>query len=261
MPRLRPRITTRALLVLVACAALACWAWPIWLRYRTSQTIRSFGRLQERDSATHGRATEAILGIGGGRASVAPLIEALRGDDAGLKYTAGMALGAIGPDAAAAVPTLIELLRDPSLYARQVAPGTLAAIGPAARPALPALDAALDDAEWLMRMNAAWAILILDPASGSRRAIPVLERLLDDPDPVARFSAERILREFKPADPTAVEDGVGPGSRPRPRDLRRGSGRARRRVALRSRPTLSPVGACRARWIATRRAPAAASFA
>ena len=192
MPKLRPKVTIRALLVLIALVAMALWGWPRWLRYRTARAVQSFGYLADDDTATHQRATEAILSIGGGRASVAPLIEALRSNDVGLQFTAAYALGGIGPDAIAAVPALIELLGHPDLYVRQTAPNALGAIGPAARGALPALVKALGDVKWLIRTNASQAILRIDPSNASV-ALPVLRQLCNDPDPQARAEARRII--------------------------------------------------------------------
>jgi HEAT repeat protein len=169
----------------------------MWVRYRAAQTLRSLGTLSDKDSATHSRTCDAILSIGGGRASVPPLIEALQSDDRGVRYTAGMALGRIGPEARDAVPALIVLLKDPDLYVRQVAPNALGAIGPAAGPAVPALCEALKDREWLIRANAARALFEVDPRIASEKAIPVLNRVRSGPDALASFEATRILRWAK----------------------------------------------------------------
>ena len=114
-----------------------------------------------------------------------------------MRYTAAMAVGAIGPDAAEAIPALIVLLDEPNLYVRQVAPRALGAIGSAAKPALPALCRALRDKEWLIRTGAAEAIFKVEPRVVAECAVvPTLEELLEHPDPMARGEAKRILGEL-----------------------------------------------------------------
>jgi HEAT repeat protein len=186
------------LLVVIALVALGLWAWPAWVRYRTERTLRSVGLLWDKDTATRQRAGTAILANGGGWPSVPPLVEALRSDDSGLRFTAAWALCGVGPDAGGAVPALITLLDDPSLYVRQMAPQTLGAIGAAARPALPALTRAVHDQEWIIRTKAAEALFEIDPSVVSDDAVAALEELLEHPDPIARSEARRILGRLMP---------------------------------------------------------------
>jgi len=190
---MRPRLGLRTALLVVVVVALGLRGWSIWLSFRTEQVFRSFATLYDRDTAGHQRAAEAILSIGGGRASVPPLIEALRSGDPGMQFTAGMALGRIGPEAYEAVPALIELLDAPEIYARQVAPEALGAIGPAAKPALPALRRALRDKEWLIRTKAAEAIWVIDSGMVPEEMIACLREIVSHPDPMARAEARRIL--------------------------------------------------------------------
>jgi HEAT repeat protein len=197
MRSIRPRVRLRVQLLVVVLVALGIRGWSTWLRYRTEQVFESFPQRYDRDTGGHQSAAEAILAIGGGRASVPPLIEALRSGDSGKQFTAGMALASIGPEAFEAVPALIELLDSPDLYARQVAPGALVAIGPAAKPAVPALLRALNDKEWLIRSKAAYAIFVLDPQIVPRKVVPTLMEMLNDPDPMARAEALEILEMIK----------------------------------------------------------------
>jgi HEAT repeat protein len=110
----------------------------------------------------------------------------------GLQFAAASALGGIGPEAVAAVAAMATLLGHPDPYVRQTAPMALGAIGPGARAALPALRGTLNDKEWVIRAHAAEAIFRIDPAAAAE-AIPVLERLGNDPDPLARAEARRII--------------------------------------------------------------------
>jgi HEAT repeat protein len=197
MHAMRPRFKLQTVLILLMFVALGLWAWPVWIRYRTEQVFRSFGVIYDRDTSGHQRAAQAILSIGGGRACVPPLIEALRSRDSGRQFAAAMAISGIGPDAYEAVPALTELLDVPDLYARQVAPGALAAIGPSARPALPALSRSLRDEEWLVRTKAAEAIFIIDSKIVSKEAIPTLREILNHSDAMARAEASRILERIE----------------------------------------------------------------
>jgi HEAT repeat protein len=180
-------------LLLVAAVALGLRGWSLWLRYRTEQVFRSFSVAYDRDTAGHQRAAFAILSIGGGRASVPPLIKALRSGDPGKQFAAGMALAGIGADADEAVPALIELLDDPEIYARIWAPEALGAIGTAAKPALPALRRALRDKEWPIATKAAWAMSVIDPEGARDEAIASLRAFLHHPDPMAGAEARRLL--------------------------------------------------------------------
>jgi HEAT repeat protein len=60
-----------------------------------------------------------------GPAAVPALAELLRDPGAGVRRSAAVALGRIGPEAAAAVPALVELLRDPAADVRLSAAAAL----------------------------------------------------------------------------------------------------------------------------------------
>jgi HEAT repeat protein len=79
-------------------------------------------------------------------------------------------------------------LIDPSPEVRQRAGRLAATIGRLAKPLSPALLAALADSEPTVRAWTAQALGALDPAD-AKEAIPLLRKLLDDPDPVPRGSA------------------------------------------------------------------------
>lgn len=105
-------------------------------------------------------------------------------------------MGNFGPDAAEAVPKLIELLRT-DIYpdVRKYAAFSLSKIGEAAYPAIPALREALSDAEAIVRIEAAYALFILD--SGSLEGLDVITTELKiNADGSVRQNAAWALNEM-----------------------------------------------------------------
>jgi HEAT repeat protein len=191
----RWRCTVRLMLVAVAAVAATLRALPMAQNFLTARAIRFAGSLHDKDTSAHYALAEAVLNLHGGKASVGPLIEALRSPDRGVRFAAAIALGTIGPEAADAVPALTALLEDGELYVRQNAPESLARLGPAARPAVPALIRALKDKEWMMQCKVAVALHRIAPGSADEMSVDVLVPLLSHGDPVARHSAGQALRE------------------------------------------------------------------
>jgi len=163
-----------------------------------------------------------------GEGAVAPLVEALKGGDARLHAAAAHALAALGGPREAAVPALVSALSggDPTL--RIAAQRALVSIGEPAVPllldacasaedlrfALPALARLAEPVErlsrgrGLSRLRAALAGALRDVDT-----IPVLERLLADPDPATRTAAAGALAtRSHPALRTALAD-ASPGVR------------------------------------------------
>jgi len=130
--------------------------------------------LQElaRDCVTYGA---RLCYVGGGEAEMAAgtaeaqtevkrLIAALNSGDWHARWSAAVALGQMGPDAAFAVPDLIECMKDEKRAVRYTAVCALSAIGPpAANAAVPALVTALRDGDLAVRSEAAKALKILSP--------------------------------------------------------------------------------------------------
>ena len=112
--------------------------------------------------------------------SVPALTKCLWDTDANVRCLSVMALGYLGPNAAAAVPGLIPLLKDPQVgsqkgsqvLVRSAAARTLGKIGPQAKNALPALRAVLKDRAPYDRSMAAIAIWRID--SEVTNTLPVL---------------------------------------------------------------------------------------
>ncbi|MDD4785842.1 MAG: HEAT repeat domain-containing protein [Pirellulales bacterium] len=116
---------------------------------------------------------------------VADLIASLQAADTASQIEALVALEAKGADAAAAVPALIGLLKAASADVRAHAAETLGAIGASARPAAEELAGlAGGDADPMVRREAIEALASIRP--GPKVMLPVLARLLKDPDPAVR---------------------------------------------------------------------------
>jgi HEAT repeat protein len=117
-----------------------------------------------------------------GAAAVAPLIEALKIQDAEVRQLAIDALGEVGPGAAAAIPDLVKSSIDPDEETRVVAAKALGKIGngPAADACVPALIKALKDPDRLVRASAAEALGEI----GARhdRVVPALVAAFHDSD-------------------------------------------------------------------------------
>jgi HEAT repeat protein len=119
------------------------------------------------------------------RDAVPALTECLRDADANVRGLSTIALGYLGPDAAAAIPGLIPLLKDPQIgsqkgsqvFVRAAAARTLGKIGPQADTALPALRSVLKDTAPYDRSMAALAIWRID--SEVTNTLPVLIEALN----------------------------------------------------------------------------------
>jgi HEAT repeat protein len=168
-------------------------------------------------------AVRALGAVGTSDARVVPALEQLLGDaDPELRDLALVAVGELGPLAAACSPTLLRtlsasdehevatsadvlgrvlapdavpalagLLSHPAHDLREVAARALARFGEASRPALDALVVALDDDSSEVRRDAALALAAIGPAAAA--AWPGLCRALDDEDPGVRPAARAAL--------------------------------------------------------------------
>lgn len=98
--------------------------------------------LESGDPQVQMEAAQWVVSLGPKAAETTPaLIAALKSRHMTVRQNAALALGHVGPDAAAtAVPALTKALEDPETSVRQVAAETLGKIGPAARSAIPALE-------------------------------------------------------------------------------------------------------------------------
>jgi HEAT repeat protein len=124
---------------------------------------------------------------------VPPLIELLRGEDAGVWGPAARILGKIGPEARQAVPALIELLQRGDRDARDAA-WALGGIGPEARAAVPALIELLQRGDRDARKDAAVALGRIGGQVAVAALLEVLEGAVPDPEVVS--NAMRVLSDI-----------------------------------------------------------------
>jgi CubicO group peptidase (beta-lactamase class C family) len=132
-------------------------------------------------------------------ADVARLVDALKGGDPQGREAAALALGRVGPEAAAAVEALVATFSDPDIYLRGAAAVALAQIGQAA---VPALIRALGDAKAEVRWSA--AIAIGRAGQAGRAAIPALITAVSDTDDNVRYTSAVALGGLRSAASDAV---------------------------------------------------------
>ena len=107
------------------------------------------------------------------------------------------AIGAFGPDAAAAVNDLVQALAGSGTEVRSTAAWALSQMGSAAAPAVPALARSLSDPETRVRGLAAIALRAMGRSAAP--AIPALTKALDDSSPTVRAPAADALANLGPA--------------------------------------------------------------
>ena len=120
--------------------------------------------------------------------SLDPLIDALSHRKKNIRLHAATLLGAINDEKA--IPALIDTLRDNNKLVRREASTALSRMG---EPAVDPLIAILDDEDWRVRGAAAWALGNL----GDEKAIPALEKLLDDESGYVKSGAESARSSIK----------------------------------------------------------------
>ena len=120
--------------------------------------------------------------------SLDPLIEALSSRKKSIRLHAATLLGAINDPKA--IPALIETLRDNNKLVRREASTALSRMG---EPAVDPLIDILGDEDWRVRGAAAWALGNI----GDERAIPELEKLLDDESGFVKQGAQSAIASIK----------------------------------------------------------------
>jgi HEAT repeat protein len=181
---------------------------PIGMAVATLETA-----LADDSAAVRTQAALALGRIGPPAAAVAPgLIGLLKDADETVRCQAAEALGQVGGDAGATVAALVELLQDASAPVKAAAARALGALKKAAAPAVPALVPLLQDREESVRAAAAEAIARVGPLDEA--ATETLVEGLSDRDNVVRAQTAEALgtigaaaEEAAPALVEAMADG------------------------------------------------------
>ena len=116
-----------------------------------------------------------------------PLIDALSNRKKNIRLHAATLLGAINDEKA--IPYLIDALHDNNKLVRREASTALSRMDAAVDP----LIEVLDDEDWRVRGAAAWSLGNL----GNEKAIPALEKLLDDESGYVKAGAESAINSIK----------------------------------------------------------------
>ena len=127
--------------------------------------LRGLLRHPTKGKQYHGKVCRVLGNIGPAAAPAVPELSAgLRDHMSDQCYGSIKALGKIGPGAEAAIPALSQALKDNDHDVQYVAGTALGQIGPAA---IPVLRDAMEETEWLVRINAARALLMICGVPGS----------------------------------------------------------------------------------------------
>ena len=148
--------------------------------------------LADDSAAVRIQAALALGRIGPPAAAVAPrLIGLLKEADETIRCQAAQALGEVGGETEATVAALVELLKDASAPVKATAARALGALGKAAAPAVPSLVPLLQDREESVRTAAAEAIAQVGPLD--QAATDTLVEGLVSPDNVVRAQTAEAL--------------------------------------------------------------------
>lgn len=123
-------------------------------------------------------------------------INDLHSEDDGTRLTAVFGLGVIGPPAKGAIPAMIPLLKDQNLLVRSQAAWSLVYLDPQGDEILVHLSLATRDEHAEVRLRAAEALAKLGPRASP--SVDELIRLLQDDEPAIRRTAARALGAIGP---------------------------------------------------------------
>jgi HEAT repeat protein len=135
--------------------------------------------------------------------AVATLQSALADDSLTVRIQAVMALGRIGPPAAAAAPRLIGLLTESDETVRCQAAEALGKVRGEPQATMAALVEMLRDASGPVKTSATRALGAMDKAAAS--AVPALVPLLQDRDESVRVAAAEAIAQVGPLDQAATD--------------------------------------------------------
>jgi HEAT repeat protein len=132
------------------------------------------------------------------KSATQPLIETLQNGTPEAQREAVMALGAIGPDAAAAVPKLVERFKRMKTLEGADLAYSLGRIGPKASQAVGALSDGLASHDPTLPLICAWALAQIDPTNDvvAQKSVPLLIRGLDRPELTIRLASADALRRL-----------------------------------------------------------------
>jgi HEAT repeat protein len=132
-----------------------------------------FQVMVDEDIGVRHNAAEALARIG--PVAFPSLIERLKHEDKQVRMEAAYGLGVTGGDATDDVClALADALKDPDRDVRQLAAESLGKIGLIAKPAFSALIQTLQDEDQFVRLHAAYALSLIDPAR-SAAAVAILK--------------------------------------------------------------------------------------
>jgi HEAT repeat protein len=165
-----------------------------WLHQAGDAGVKEIVRLldTEDDSARRLAADAAVPAGRAARDAVPGLIKALRDKDAdsGLRRSAAVALGAVGPDAAAAVGALVEALGADDGETRLAALTALAQVGFEAKDLTPSVKKLLKDGDPKVRAAAARVLWLADRTDPD--VLPPLVEMVKEGGP-GRVAASEVL--------------------------------------------------------------------
>ena len=145
------------------------------------------------------RAALAVWKVGGDSKGVPEIFaEGLKGASTIVRREAILALGSIGPDAAAATTALVDCLDDPDYTLRNQVANTIRQFGKAATPAL---LGCLKSKSAITRQN---ALIHLGVTSLGKEHVPAVSALLRDDTPRCRVEAARLLWKMGETGPPVV---------------------------------------------------------
>lgn len=133
---------------------------------------------RKQDQSVRMQAAFALAKIGTPKVVAAPLITALKDEDAYVRQAAATSLGGLRGEAGVVVPALVAALDDEVSPVRLTAAGALGSLGPKAAAAVPGLRRVLKkDRQGEVRVTAATALWQIDKDKG---AVTTLFELADD---------------------------------------------------------------------------------